>query len=473
MGPDQKFNPKPRYQDLWATILFVLHLAAFIALAALSIPKGVQKNENNRDGERSDPSSDPLKRHQNNAIIVMVLSIVTALVLSFIYLLLVQRFAKIMIKVTLGLSVLFHIAVAVYFIVVLKSYIVGALSLLFALIYAFCAWSWRHRIPFATIMLQTVCGVTRKYGGTMAVAGGGLLLTVAWSVLFVLTLLGIVPLTGGASQKCHFEGNKQVCEVGSPNSSATYGLFVAALFSFYWTTQVIRNTVHTTISGVFGVFYFLTGTTQMPSGSVTLSSLKRACTTAFGSICFGSLIIAIVKLIRALLRTAMDNSDGVMAFVACIAVCILACIEDLLEYFTHYAFTQVAVYGKSFCTAAKDTWTMIKDRGVEAIINDNLIGNVLGIGSLLIGFLNAIIALAIIAAVKVEIINEGGLVLWLLLVAAFVIGLAMMSTAGGVIESGTATTFVCLAEDPMALARTQPELFERIRRTYPNVIQGV
>ncbi|RKP11292.1 plasma-membrane choline transporter-domain-containing protein [Piptocephalis cylindrospora] len=388
MGPDQKFDPKPKYQDLWAAVLFVLHLAAFIALAALAIPKGVQKSENSRDGERVDPDSDPLKRHQNNAIIVMICSIVTALVLSFAYLLL--------------------------------SYIVGALSLLFAIVYAVCAWSWRHRIPFATIMLQTVCGVTRK-----------------------------------------------------PNSSATYGLFVAALFSFYWTTQVIRNTVHTTVSGVFGVFYFLTGTTQMPSGSVTLSSLKRACTTAFGSICFGSLIIAIVKLIRALLRFAMENSDGIMAFVACIAVCILGCIEGLLEYFTHYAFTQVAVYGKPFCTAAKDTWNMIKDRGVEVLINDNLIGNVLGIGSLLIGFLNAIIALAIIAAVKVEIFHEGGLVLWLLLIAAFVVGLAMMSTAGGVIESGTATTFVCLAEDPMALARTQPELFERIRRTYPDVVQGV
>ncbi|RUS12905.1 plasma-membrane choline transporter-domain-containing protein, partial [Endogone sp. FLAS-F59071] len=42
------------------------------------------------------------------------------------------------------------------------------------------------------------------------------------------------------------------------------------------------------------------------------------------------------------------------------------------EYFNYYAYTQVAIYGKDFCTAAKDTWTLIKDRGIEAIINDNL-----------------------------------------------------------------------------------------------------
>ena len=29
-----------------------------------------------------------------------------------------------------------------------------------------------------------------------------------------------------------------------------------------------------------------------------------------------------------------------------------------------YAFTQVAIYGKTYCRAAKDTWQLCKDRGV-------------------------------------------------------------------------------------------------------------
>jgi len=60
-------------------------------------------------------------------------------------------------------------------------------------------------------------------------------------------------------------------------------------------------------------------------------------------------------------------------------------IEGLVEYFNHYAYTQVAIYGKDYISAAKDTWRLIKSHGIDIIINDNLIGNVLVMGSLLVG----------------------------------------------------------------------------------------
>jgi hypothetical protein len=42
----------------------------------------------------------------------------------------------------------------------------------------------------------------------------------------------------------------------------------------------------------------------------------------------------------------------------------------------------------------------------------------------------------------------------------------------GVIDSGVTTTFVCLAEDPAALARTKPELYQQIQQVYPQVMLG-
>lgn len=45
----------------------------------------------------------------------------------------------------------------------------------------------------------------------------------------------------------------------------------------------------------------------------------------------------------------------------------------------------MAIYGKDFCTAGKDTWRLIKSRGIDAIINDSLIGNVLGFGMIFAG----------------------------------------------------------------------------------------
>ena len=34
-------------------------------------------------------------------------------------------------------------------------------------------------------------------------------------------------------------------------------------------------------------------------------------------------------------------------------MCSLGCIEGLLRYFNQYAFTQVAIYGKSYCNAGR------------------------------------------------------------------------------------------------------------------------
>lgn len=42
-----------------------------------------------------------------------------------------------------------------------------------------------------------------------------------------------------------------------------------------------------------------------------------------------------------------------------------------------------ALYGKAYIPAAKDTWRLMKDRGIDALINDSLIGT----GTVLIHFL--------------------------------------------------------------------------------------
>jgi hypothetical protein len=45
----------------------------------------------------------------------------------------------------------------------------------------------------------------------------------------------------------------------------------------------------------------------------------------------------------------------------------------------------VAIYGKDFMTASKDTWALFKARGFEVLINDDLTGMVLMLGAFLGG----------------------------------------------------------------------------------------
>jgi len=68
------------------------------------------------------------------------------------------------------------------------------------------------------------------------------------------------------------------------------------------TTTVIKNVVHVTGAGVFASWYFLHGTVGVPPNP-TLGSLKRATTTSFGSICFGSLIVAALQTLQAVCRS--------------------------------------------------------------------------------------------------------------------------------------------------------------------------
>ena len=49
-------------------------------------------------------------------------------------------------------------------------------------------------------------------------------------------------------------------------------------------------------------------------------------------------------------------------------------MECIARYFNSYAFTYIAIYGKNFTASAKKTWDLIQNCGLDAIINDDIIG---------------------------------------------------------------------------------------------------
>ena len=93
-------------------------------------------------------------------------------------------------------------------------------------------------------------------------------------------------------------------------------------------------------------------------------SFVRATTTSFGSICFGSLLVAIIQAIRAMVQSARNgDNDGCMAFVLCLVECLLRCLEDALEYFNKFAYIYVGMYGYSYIEAGKNVMTLFGAKG--------------------------------------------------------------------------------------------------------------
>ncbi|KAF9439260.1 putative choline transporter, neither null mutation nor overexpression affects choline transport [Entomortierella beljakovae] len=447
-GLPAKFNPKPKYNDLWALILFLVQLAGFIVLSYFSITF-VKDNNTTQKGSLQGLFS-------ISGLITLCIAIGVGAVFSVIYFLLTQAFPKLIIKVTFALSILFYLAVGAYY-VYRRMWVAGIIFLIFGALYAFMWFSWKSRIPFAVVMLQTVTSVSKEYPATFAVSFLGLFVQIVYSIYVLIVIAGTY--------------DRYDTPRGSPTTTL-YLLLVFCLFSFFWTSQVLSNIVHTTICGVFATFYFMKGSPQGVSKSPTVESMKRACTTSIGSICFGSLVIAIIQTLRAIANMARGDSDGILAFIGCLIDCLLACIQGIAEFINKYAFAQVAIYGKSYIHAAKDTWTIIKDRGVEQIINDNLIGNVWAMAGLLGGVLSGLGSYLYLITAEPA-FNITGQFTYVIVIIGFIMGLQIVFTVGTVIDSGVVTTFVCLAEDPAALQRTKPELFERIRATWPEVVQGV
>eukprot|EP00004_Rigifila_ramosa_P012458 TRINITY_DN2697_c0_g1_i3.p1 TRINITY_DN2697_c0_g1~~TRINITY_DN2697_c0_g1_i3.p1 ORF type:complete len:332 (-),score=95.02 TRINITY_DN2697_c0_g1_i3:53-1048(-) len=314
----------------------------------------------------------------------------------------------------------------------------GILLLLIGIINIMMYDVWKKRIPFASAVLSAVAAIIKTYPALNGIAIGMTVVQVFWCVVWGITVVA----------------------VSAKYDRIPFLAYIFLLLSFYWTAQVIKNVVHVTVSGTVASAYFLGNSApENPSAK----SFHRATTTSFGSICYGSLLVAIIQVIRAILRRFSEGNrrNPVAAILACIANCILGMFENMFRYFNHYAFVQVAIYGKAYMQAAKDTWALVQSRGIDAIINDNLIENVLSFGV----FLCAATVAAVAAVWGSAALPTSPF--FTVIILAFLIAWVIMIVSMEVVNSGVATLFVCYAEDPAALQASNPELFRLFVSTYP------
>jgi len=422
---NDKFEDPPKYRDPFWIVLFGIHFLGVIAICSIGTRQYVSQD---RPGDSTYINIDS-KEFRLIAVLGSICMGV-AFFVTVTWLSIVKKFAHSVIVIT------FVTAIVLWFtfgtILLAQGSITGAIIIyFFGLLNALIFWWWRDRIPFASAMLETVADKLHDYPAMLHTAYLSLVIHIVYLSFLFWTI--------------------SVTQTFGDNTAS--GLLVFLIFSFYWTTQVIRNVVHVTVSGAVATWYFLSP--RMPPNP-TLSSFKRSVTTSFGSIVLGSLLVSILETLRALVRWGRSNRDNLLAYCADI---LLGIIEGLLQYFNLYAFTQVAIYGKPYVRAAKDTWELISTHGVEAIINDNLIVNVLTIGALIGGIVCGVLG-AVLGGVWAP--DYWGATAAM----GFLIGYGMLSVAMEVVQSAVATIFVCFAMDKEALRRNDPYLYQRFMETY-------
>ena len=425
--------PTPQWHDLWAAVLFYIHFALFVGISVYSFVQASHLESPSQPGQ-----SIEWAWIRYGAVTFGGMA-ATAIGLTILTMLAMYKMPETMLHVCFISNVVLMGAMSIFNFMggIILGGIIFAVIAVIGLVFYFV---FRSRIPFSGIILQTVIDGLKAYPSMLGITGGSVFLSLVYLIYFAATLASL-----GA-----------IHEYDRNNNNVTW-MSIYVVFSLFWTSQVLTNTVQTTISGVYATFYFLHGTGQVIFSPVA-SSLRRAMTYSFGSICFGSLIVAIIQLIRYLLSIANDRESIGGAIVDCI----LGIIEGLVRYFNYYAYTQIAIYGKPYVQAAKDTWSLVKARGVDAIVNDDLIGTCTSIASLVIAVISGGVAF-LIALIPYGQPLTNAIVTGVIL---GIIALVIPYVAFVILTSGATTTFVCLAEDPSSLQRTKPALYEAIMQKY-------
>lgn len=201
-----------------------------------------------------------------------------------------------------------------------------------------------------------------------------------------------------------------------------------------------------------------------------MGSFKRATTYSFGSISFGSLVVALINMLRQACTIARSQSAQDGNIIGTIFFCILGCLIGLLDwavqFINRYAFSHIALYGKAYIPAAKDTWTMMKDRGLDALVNDCLTGPVLTMGSTFVGYVCALLSYLYLEFTNPA-YNESRTFTPVIMAFSFLMGLQICQIFMTPIGSGIDTIFVAMGWDPDVAAREHPEFFGKLVHVYP------
>ncbi len=166
----------------------------------------------------------------------------------------------------------------------------GIVFALFAVFAIFCFISWIPRIPFAVVMLQQTMDIARLprvHVFIISLMGG--IASLAFGAWFSVTLVAIytayMPSNSGSAVN-------PSCADSGCSSGKVIGLVVFVTFAGYWISEWLKNTIHTSVAGVYGSWYFCAGKPGgIPKGA-SMGAFKRATTYSFGSISLGSLIVA-------------------------------------------------------------------------------------------------------------------------------------------------------------------------------------
>ncbi|XP_069795511.1 choline transporter-like protein 5 isoform X2 [Narcine bancroftii] len=165
-------------------------------------------------------------------------------------------------------------------------------------------------------------------------------------------------------------------------------LQICNLFVFLWLVNFAIALGQCTLAGAFASYYWaFKKPADMPSYPL-FASFARSLRYHTGSLALGSLILALVQMIRVVLEYLDNKLKGAQnqfaKFLLCCLKCCFWCLEKFIKLLNRNAYIMIAIYGKNFCTSAKEAFFLLMRNVVRVAVLDKVTDFLLFLGKLLI-----------------------------------------------------------------------------------------
>uniref|UniRef100_A0A672QNH2 Choline transporter-like protein n=1 Tax=Sinocyclocheilus grahami TaxID=75366 RepID=A0A672QNH2_SINGR len=160
------------------------------------------------------------------------------------------------------------------------------------------------------------------------------------------------------------------------------------VFLFFWCANFVTALGQMTLAGAFASYYWAPNKPNDMPAYPLCASLGRSLRYHTGSLAFGSLILAIVQIIRVLLEYIDHKLKGAenkfAKFLLCCLKCCFWCLEKFIKFLNRNAYIMVAIYGKNFCRSARDAFFLLMRNVIRVVVLDKVTDFILFLGKLLI-----------------------------------------------------------------------------------------
>lgn len=218
------------------------------------------------------------------------------------------------------------------------------------------------------------------------------------------------------------------------------------LFCLFWTSNFIVALGDMIISMSVAKWYFTKSKRSVGSWTV-LGSIKDTLLYHAGTCAYGSLVLAIIQFIRAIIarlqKKAKEVDSKIASALLCCCQCCFACMECCLKFLNKNAYIQCAIFSTAFCKSCRQAFGLIFRNAARIAAITYVSGAVLIVGKLFISAVTTLLGYYfIVENIDDELHSVGGPVCIIFLISYWVSDFFM-----DVFDMAITTILHCLIAD--------------------------